>query len=161
MGEKQRILKTLSDLYDGSPWTELTIRRVVGDLAAAQAAAKPLAHMHSVWEYLNHIIYWRTLAARAMSGQEPGREGDPLDFEEVADTSEAAWREAQQRLARCQQTFMDVAWEACDGRLDAPVPGFDATHYGLIQGIVQHDAYHLGQAMVVKKVVAPAGRIIV
>jgi uncharacterized damage-inducible protein DinB len=161
MCEKQRILKTLSDLYDGSPWTDLSILGVVGDLTAEQASAKPIAQMHSVWEYLNHIIYWRMMLARIMSGQAGRQEGDVADFEQIGDTSEAAWRETLSRLERCQETFMGVVSKVCDGKLDALDQSFRATYYELIQGTVQHDAYHLGQAMIVKKIVASAGRIIV
>lgn len=160
MGEKRRILKTLSDLYDGSPWTDLSIRRVVGDLTAGRASAKPFPHVHSVWEHLNHIVLWRTMAARALSGQAARREGDPVDFGQISDASGAAWRETLEGLGRCQKAFMDAASEACDGKLDAPARDFNATNYELIQGVFQHDAYHLGQAMIVKKIVAPEGRII-
>jgi uncharacterized damage-inducible protein DinB len=161
MGEKQRILKMLSDLYDGSPWTDLSILGVVGDLTAAQASAKPIAQMHSVWEYLNHIIYWRTVIARILSGQAGRQDGDAADFEQIPDTSETAWRETLSRLERCQETLVGVVSKVCDGKLDAFDQNFKATYYELIQGVVQHDAYHLGQAMIVKKIVASAGRIIV
>ena len=100
------------------------------------------------------------MAARAISGQAARQEGDPVDFGQISDTSEAAWRATLEGLERCQKVFMAAASEACDGKLDAPARDFDATNYELIQGILQHDAYHLGQAVIVKKVVAPEARVI-
>ena len=159
MDEKQRILKTLSDLYDGCTWTDLSILQVVGNLTSEQAFAKPVARMHSVWEYLNHIIFWRTKISRFISGQAAPQEEDSIDFAPVTDTSEMAWRQALQEMKHSHYNFMNLVAEIDDEGFDLLVESFPATNYELIQGIIQHDAYHLGQAMIVKKIVAPDSQI--
>src|SRR6266700_1602214 len=98
MDEKQRILKTLTDLYDGRPWTDLSIAEVIHDLTAEQASAKPADHLHSIWAQLNHIILWRTKISRLMSRQSAAPQSDPEDFGPIADTSETAWRAAKAKL---------------------------------------------------------------
>src|SRR6266568_5888391 len=76
MDEKQRILKTLTDLYDGHPWTDLWIAGVILGLTAEQASAKPAEHLHSIWAQLNHIILWAnqdfTPYVTAVSGRTTG-----------------------------------------------------------------------------------------
>lgn len=63
--------------------------------------------------------------------------------------------------SRLKKTFLVAVSEVCHGKLDALDQSFDATHYELIQGIVQHDAYYLGQATIVKKIVASEEHTIV
>lgn len=103
MNESHRILKTLSDLYDDQPWTEISIRQVTVGITATQAAAKPLSEMHSIWEYLNHMIYWRTRISRVILGQPADREDDPLDFAPIADSSASSWQRMLKTLQSCQE----------------------------------------------------------
>lgn len=161
MTEKERILKTLSDLYDGRPWTDLSILQVVGDLTAEQASSKPLLQMHSVWAYLNHIVFWRKKIIALLSGHAAPPGDDPLDSAPRIDNSEAAWRETLNDLRRCHEDLMTVVSDLAEKRFEEMEESLKATNYEMIQGIIQHDAYHLGQAMIVKKVVAAEGRIIV
>ena len=154
MDEKQRILKTLTDLYDGHPWTDLSIAGVIRSLTAEQASAKPTEHLHSIWAQLNHIILWRTKISRLMSRESANRQPDSEDFDLIADTSETAWRDAKVKLEESQRTLLKVVTEVADDKLDIVANSFNVTYSELIQGIIHHDAYHLGQAMIAKKLVA-------
>ena len=151
MNEKNRILKTLSDLYDGQPWTDISILQIIKDITATQAAAKPLSGMHSIWEYLNHMIHWRTRISRVILGQPAERKDDPLDFAPIVDSSEESWELMLKTLQSCQEELVKAVSGVVDDKLETVDERFKATYYELIQGVIQHDAYHLGQAIIVKK----------
>ena len=161
MKENQRILKTLSDLYDGRSWTDLSILQVVGDLTAEQANTKPFVQMHSIWRYLDHIVFWREKIIAHLSGHSAPQGDDPIDSAPRIDKSEDAWRHSLNDLRRCQEHLMAVVSALEEGSFEEMEETFKATNYELIQGIIQHDAYHLGQAMIVKKVLAAESHIIV
>jgi uncharacterized damage-inducible protein DinB len=159
MNESQRILKTLADLYDGHPWTDLSIAEVVRGLTAQQASAKPADHLHSIWAQLNHIILWRTKISSLISQGPVEPQEATKDFGPIVDTSEAAWCAAKGKWEESHIALLKAVAEVTEDKLDAIEPGFNVTYNELIQGII-HDAYHLGQAMIAKKLIAPKHGII-
>ncbi len=95
-----------------------------------------------------------------MSRESANPQPDSEDFGPIADTSETAWRDAKVKLEESQRTLLKVVTEVADDKLDTVANSFNVTYSELIQGIIQHDAYHLGQAMIAKTLVAPANGII-
>jgi len=73
--------------------------------------------------------------------------------------ADAAWNEAKLQLKHCQKVLLKVVSEFVEHKLDRVEPGLNVTYHELIQGIIQHDAYHLGQAMIAMKLIAPGNRI--
>lgn len=140
----QRISKLFKDLFDGSPWIGENIKGMLEQLSAPQAARKVLPGRNSIWEILNHVTGWRQTVLQRVQGNDVPSP-DHNFFEPIRDVSEAAWKMAQERLKDSQ-----VQWMAFLEKADETVAG---KHYEMIYGILQHDAYHLGQMVMLSKVV--------
>jgi hypothetical protein len=56
--------------------------------------------------------------------------------------------------------LLKIVTEVAKDKLDSVANRLNVSYNELIQGIIQHDAYHLGQAMIAKKLVAPENGII-
>jgi hypothetical protein len=56
--EAGRIADQLRRAFDGSAWHGPALLELLEDVDAATAAAKPLAHVHSIWELVLHIAVW-------------------------------------------------------------------------------------------------------
>ncbi|HPH84699.1 MAG TPA: DinB family protein, partial [Ferruginibacter sp.] len=63
----------------------------------------------------------------------------------------AAWKKTLERLEASQQSWLDYLERLNTGSLNKIYPGNNMTYYEHIQGILQHDAYHLGQIVLLLK----------
>ena len=96
--------ETLLGLWDESWATGIWIApwsKAVEGLTAAQAAWHPSAGRHSIWQNVNHVVFWRgvTLDMLAGRGRPPEAETARLNFAEPATPTESAWKAARDKLA--------------------------------------------------------------
>jgi uncharacterized damage-inducible protein DinB len=151
MTELQKISSLFKDLYDGSPWLEVTLAGSLSEVSAADAAAHPVPGCHSVWELVVHLTEWRHNVLRRIKG-ETILTPDHNYFEPVTDTSKEAWAAALQALAASQEMWTDTLSNYAPEDLELRYPVNGMSYYQHIQGILQHDAYHLGQIVLLRKV---------
>jgi len=79
---------------------------------------------------------------------------DPENFPAVEDNSEAAWQETLASLKRTHEELVETVAAFPDSRLLEQVPGKTEEFYNffyLFSGIVQHELYHAGQIVMLKK----------
>ena len=157
--ERDRLAQEIVDAYDGDPWHGSPITAILEGIDAAQAAARPIADAHSIWELVLHMTGWAREVARRVEGGKPG-EPEGGDWPDVDDTSKSAWLAARRDLAKAHDELRSVLESLDDHTIMAPpvVPrdraaGTGTTIYRLIHGLVQHDAYHAGQIALLKKLV--------
>jgi uncharacterized damage-inducible protein DinB len=145
--------------YSDDPWHGPDTTSLLADLTAEEAAAHPVAGAHSVWEIVLHMTAWQNEVRRRLGGKQPDlpEEGD---WPEPGETSAAAWRRDQKRLGES----LDELLRALDGLTEAdleraggslsdrdPALGTGATYRGMVNGLVQHNAYHSGQLALLRK----------
>ena len=148
--EINRLNDHLKRAFEGEAWHGPALLSLLADVTAAQAAARPLAAAHSIWELVLHIAAWERAARHALAGQ-PIHVTDDENFPAVTDTGEAAWQETLATLQYEHQLLQSAVARLTDADLDASVPGGSYTFYYLLHGVVQHDLYHAGQIALLKK----------
>lgn len=157
MTEIDRILDQLKRAYDGEAWHGPALREILADVTAEQAAARPLPKAHSIWDLVLHITTWENATRKALEGI-PIDVPDEVDFPPISDTSEAAWREALAALEAGHHALREAIARQTDEILDASaghiVPGRPYSFYFLLHGVIQHDLYHAGQIVLLKKALA-------
>ena len=155
MSEIQRILDQLERACEGNAWHGPSVRELLNDISARQAAAKSVPAGHSIWEIVLHMAAWQDVARQRLTGQEIGDEisdlPPQLDWPAVPGTSETAWRKAVENLIQSKQQLYKAISQLDDHRLSDPVPGKDYSVYVLLHGVIQHNLYHAGQIAVLKK----------
>jgi uncharacterized damage-inducible protein DinB len=150
MSEIQRILDQLERACEGNAWHGPSVRELLKDISAQQAATKSVPASHSIWEIVLHITAWQDVARRRL-GEVVIDLPPQLDWPPVADTSEAAWRQAIENLTHSKQKLHRAISQLDDERLSDPVPGKDYSIYVLLHGVIQHNLYHAGQIAILKK----------
>ena len=152
MAEVDRIRDQIVNAYEGGAWHGPSVKEVLEGVTAAQAARRPIAAAHSIWEIVLHVAVWQEIVGRRLTG-EPGREVPPEeDFPPVQDTSEAAWAAALDRLATAHAGLLRAMEGVRDDQLDqAPAAQVPRSRYVLLHGAAQHDIYHAGQIAVLRK----------
>jgi uncharacterized damage-inducible protein DinB len=155
--EIDRIIDELNREYAGDPWHGWPLTQILDGVTAPQAAARPLAAAHSIFEIVLHMIGWKDEVRRRLSGAPAGEPAEG-DWPAVTDASPAGWRAAIERLDATHQALLNAVRELPEAKLLAPTndprnrtTGAGVSHYVLLHGIVQHDVYHSGQIALLKK----------
>ncbi len=131
--------------------TPLGCLRGVG---ARQAAWKPAADRHSIWELTLHMAYWKYAVRRNLKGAPKGGfPRAPSNWPHVPEPAgEAAWKRDRALLRDEHEQLVAAVTAFAPRRLDERVPGPRAYRFAdLIYGIAMHDTYHVGQIQLMKR----------
>jgi uncharacterized damage-inducible protein DinB len=153
MSEAARIADQLRRAFDGEAWHGDSVFEILKGVTAAQAAARPIPHAHTIWELVLHIAAWDGAVLRRLGGVALEL-SNAENFPPVTDTSEAAWRAALAQVRRVHEELVAAVAALPDSRLSDLVPGKEGAHYKLyymLHGVVQHELYHAGQIALLKK----------
>jgi uncharacterized damage-inducible protein DinB len=150
MSESKRISNLYQSIYNGNPWLEVTLAHTIENVSAAQAYRKVNPNLNTIWEIVNHLIQWRRNILKRVQG-ETVITPDHNYFVPVLDSSEAAWEQSLQNLAKSQELWNAFFEDFDDTDLDKIYVSNGHTFYEHIHGIIQHDVYHLGQIVILKK----------
>jgi uncharacterized damage-inducible protein DinB len=150
MGEIDRIDDQLRRAFEGGAWHGPALRELLAGVTAAQAAARPLAGGHSIWEIVRHLAAWHEGVRRRLAGERVELSPEE-DWPPIGDAHEAAWREALAGLERTYTELRRAVAHLTDSRLLEMAPGQDHSLYVMLHGLIQHDLYHAGQIALLKK----------
>ncbi|REH01136.1 DinB family protein [Flavobacterium aquicola] len=150
MLESKRISKLYQSIYNGNPWLEVTLENTLKDVTAEQAYRKINPNLNTIWEIVHHLIQWRKNILRRVQG-ETIITPDHNYFVPIIDPSEVAWAQSLQTLAKSQESWNAFFEEFDDADFDKIYVNNNHTYYEHIHGIIQHDTYHLGQIVILKK----------
>ncbi len=149
MDNIKRIKKLLSDHYDGVPWIDITIMGTLKSISAKQAAAQ-IGELNSIWQIVNHMIEWRkALIGRVMD--KPVKNPRNNYISQIKDTSAKAWKDTLKKFERSQKDTITFLNKSGDPLLEKISPTSGYSYYELVLAILQHDTYHIGQIVLIKK----------
>jgi uncharacterized damage-inducible protein DinB len=151
MKEAERIADQLRRAMQGEAWHGPSLREILAGVTAQQAAARPVAAAHSIWELVHHITAWERIVLRRMGGETVKDVSTEVNWPPVFETSEAAWQRAMAALEESNRRLCDAIAQMPEERLRERVPGKQDSFYIELHGIVQHDLYHAGQIALLKK----------
>src|SRR4030095_13573839 len=157
MSEIDRILDELERDHTGDTWHGSPVTRVLRGVTAAQASARPIPHGHTIWELVLHMTAWKNEVRRRIGGA-PAGEPKEGDWPTVCEPTDARWTDALAALDRAHAALAAAVLTLPEAKIFEPTndprlrgKGAGASHYTLLHGIVQHDAYHSGQMAILKK----------
>lgn len=147
--EINRILKLFADLQHGDCWIGNNFKEVLHGVEAADAVENIADKTNNIWQLVAHITYWRSLVVNRLTGSD-----NPPPFQDfhLPDSySEGNWRQALHDFEAAYHLLRNAIHHFKEENLDKPSPKAGQTFYELILGCLQHDAYHLGQMMLLRK----------
>jgi len=153
MQEIHRIIDQMDRAFSGDAWHGPSLMTVLEGVSAEDASKHPIHGAHSIWELVNHIAAWNTISQHRLAGKQvevtPERDWPP-----VWEVSETAWKRALNDLVESRKRLRDSAKPFTDAQLEEKATGPDYTRYVVLHGVVQHDLYHAGQIVMLKKALA-------
>jgi uncharacterized damage-inducible protein DinB len=151
MSEVQRISRLLKHGYDGQPWYGKAFCKLLEEVTAEQAAAKPFPQAHSIWQQVLHAIAWRKFALRLLRGESVSGLSDDENWPEPSMRDAAAWKATLDEFAQTQSELQAALADLTDERLADKAADKPFTVYRLLHGVIHHDAYHAGQIALLRK----------
>lgn len=145
------LLTQIAATNAGDPWYGSSRAVLLEGITAKKAAAHPIPGSHSIWQLVLHMTSWTREVERRLAGHAPAEPEDG-DWPAVGRPTAARWREACDALAEANAALLEALsalpvaqWDAPVGGLRDPALGTGTTIGGMLIGLAQHDAYHVGQ----------------
>ena len=88
--ETERLKQEFSQLYDGDPWIDVQLKQTLKGISAEKAYKRIAEGRNSIWQILNHIIEWRRMILKRLSGTIVPVPEDNF-IKEIPEISEAKW----------------------------------------------------------------------
>lgn len=150
MKETERIASLFEKLFQGEPWIDVTIQGTLSGISADQASKRPIPNCNTIWEIVNHLIEWKENVLQRLQGQLMVTPANNYIFP-IEDSSDLAWRQTLARFESVHRKWLDYLKHAEAESFQSIYPPNQMTYFEHIMGILQHDAYHLGQIVILAK----------
>ena len=158
MDDRARLEDQLRRAIEGGAWHGPAVLELLDGVTAEQAAERPIAGAHTIWELVLHLAGTYRLVLRRLEGDAAPLTPDE-DWPGVPVPTEVGWRAAVADL----RTLNGEARRAVAGfdpsRLDHPLvvePPYTA--WVQFVGLTQHDLYHAGQIALLKRAIGNRDR---
>jgi uncharacterized damage-inducible protein DinB len=149
--ETSRLADQLERSFRGGAWNGPALLEALNGVEAEAATARLAPGVHTIHEIAWHAAFWIDASRRRIEGEDDSGLAPGADFPVEPTDAVAAWGETRERLEAAHRGLHDLVLSLADERLDDPVSGSDPTVRGLLLGLLQHNAYHAGQIVVLRK----------
>lgn len=151
------LLALLDEAFDSKSWHGTNLRGSLRGLTAEEAAWRPAASRHNIWEIVIHTAYWKYAVRRRLTGEKRGSFAIAPGsnwFTRPEIPSGQAWRADLEVLLQEHVRLREVVSSLSPDLLEKPV-GKGLTAAALVRGIAAHDLYHAGQIQLLKRLMRP------
>jgi len=155
MTQVEQLVAIIDQAYNKPSWHGTNLRGSVRRVTPAQAAWRPSARRHNIWEIVVHAAYWKYAAARRFTGGTRGsfalKGSNWFRRPETARADDRAWREDLALLDDMHETLRQAVAALSPQDLTRTPPGKKSSNFALISGAAAHDLYHAGQIQLLKR----------
>lgn len=142
----ENIIAQLKDVQNGKTWYDDNIEKKISGITETEAFLRPIPEIHSVAELVSHMCVWRLEALRRLKGQESGlTEESPENWKSNDELKEIGWQRLKADLNQSQNELVNFLSDKDDAFLEETKYKNNYPFKFLVEGILHHDLYHLGQ----------------
>ncbi|WP_210463279.1 DinB family protein [Rufibacter roseolus] len=153
MNLPQQLARHLREVHFGENWTDVTIREHVSDITWQQATAK-ISSLNTIAALVYHINYYVKAVLRVLR-DEPLNAKDANSFNHPAVDSPEDWERLLQESWTDAEDLAQLVEQLPESKLgETFVEEKYGSYYRNIQGVIEHAHYHLGQIVLLKKLLS-------
>lgn len=146
------IAQQLIEVHEGNNWTDVNLADTLKDVNAEEAAMLTNASPNTIASLLHHITFWNRLMIKRMQGidvfvdDKNGYDVPPIQTEED-------WQQLQidNNLSAHELAAAIAAFDE-NALFESLILG-GSTAYKNLYGTIEHVHYHLGQIVILKKLI--------
>ena len=149
----RNIAKHLREFYFGKNWTASSLKDHIQDVSCDMAQTR-FQSFHTIAELVYHIHYYSVVAGPVLEGNELDAD-DAVSFNAPTFQGQQEWEGYLAQIYQEAEQFASLIEAIPDAQFDDQF--FDkkwGSTYRNIQGIVEHGHYHLGQIVMLKKILS-------
>jgi uncharacterized damage-inducible protein DinB len=154
--ETQSIIKSFEDTLSNQPWFGRSVYEILGEADEFKVHTKPNGTEHSMIELLWHMNTWAdfTLGSLENRSVEEMKAIEGNDWREI-DPKTHTWKKGLEQLKATHNKIVEMLKQKTgDSYLSDIVPLRKYDFRYLLNGLIQHNIYHLGQVAYLKKMLA-------
>jgi uncharacterized damage-inducible protein DinB len=147
-------LDNFKEIYNGDPWLGESFMGKLEDVTEKEAFTQPIHNVHSIAELVAHVIYWRSPIIKKLKGEKNyvGKMDSPENWLTLEELKAKGWTTLLEEFEQSQTELVALLRTAKPQfYLEDYKPG--VSWFTMVEGVVQHDVYHLGQLALVKKMI--------
>ncbi|WP_443945743.1 DUF1572 domain-containing protein [Pedobacter sp. AW1-32] len=147
----KQLAKHFKDVYFGGNWTSVNFKDVLTDVRWQQAIT-PVSNLNTIADLTYHTNYYVQPVTQVLRGKELIA-SDRFSFDTPEITSDTEWSTL---LSRVFEEAEELSWEI--EQMDETLLFKDFTdpkygsYYRNLSGVIEHCHYHLGQIVLIKKI---------
>ena len=147
-------IENFTHLYEKGAWFGDTYMEKLSDVTEKEAFTPPIKGVHTIAELVAHVIYWRSPIIKKLRGEKDyvASVDSPENWITLDQLKTKGWKNLLHDFESSQKELLKL--------LNQAKPEFYKEEYSpgnswdyVVDGIVQHDVYHLGQLALVKKMI--------
>jgi len=147
-----QVAKQLRDVYFGGNWTTSNLKQHLADVTWQQATTQVYS-LNTIATLTYHLNYYVAGVAKVLAGG-PLELKDANSFAHPPIRSEEDWQQFLANIWKDAEYFAQQIEQLPDEQLDTIfVDEKYGNYYRNLHGIIEHIHYHLGQIVVVKKII--------
>ena len=149
--ELERIETQLRLSFEGGAWHGPSVLEALEGVSAENASEHPIDGVHSIWELVLHLSGTYRLVLRRLVGDATQITATE-DWPTVTAAMLSEWQDAIKTLRELNGKIRQAVLRFDSDRLDEPLvaePPYTA--YTQFIGLTQHDLYHAGQIVILKR----------
>lgn len=146
-----QLAKHFREVYFGGNWTSVNLKDNLADVTWQQATTQVYS-FNTIATLVFHINYYVTVVLKVLQG-EPLDASDKYSFEHPEILSEEDWKKLLDRTWTDAEKFAGLIEQLPERMLWEDFwDNKYGNYYRNILGIIEHNHYHLGQIILIKKI---------
>jgi len=152
MTHTQQIAKHFRDVHFGGNWTSVNLKQSLSGVTWEQAITK-IDSLNTIAMLVFHINYYVNAVMNVLKGT-PINAHDKYSFDLPPVTSEQEWNKLLDKVWTDAENLATLIEQLPDSKLfEVFVVEKYGNFYRNLLGLIEHTHYHLGQIVVIKKMV--------
>ena len=141
----ENLIRQLNEIQDGSLWFDQSFKDKLESLSSADVFKRPIPSIHSVAEHVSHMLEWRKECILRYKGGKTELMNSPDNWKDNIELKEIGWTNLKNALYASKHNLIDLIHNQDDKYLETRFCDTDYNFKYLLEGIIHHDLYHLGQ----------------
>jgi hypothetical protein len=149
--EIQSIITTLENVLSNEPWYGKSVYEILKEAGTCNVYMHPEGTSHSMIELLYHLITWTefTLSSLKHEDSEEISTIESLDWRSI-DPKEHSWEKGFAQFKIANEKVIELLQAKDDKFLEENVHFRKYNFRFLLNGLIQHHIYHIGQIAFIK-----------
>ncbi len=151
----QSILLQLQNVNSGEPWFGRAVYEILDEVDEKKASIKPNNSEHSLIELLYHMITWADFTLKRIEKDKINdlAAAEELDWRTITPKAHT-WKKGLAEFKAIHKKIIDLLKKKEDSFLQEKVDYRKYDFRFLLNGLLQHNIYHLGQIAYLNKMLS-------